>query len=329
MKTLPLSTSGLLFRRQRCFPLILLSLALGASRLSAADAPPDAKLDIPYKTIGKDALKLDLFYPEARTSGPHPVVIYTHGGGWAAGSRQSAAKGAMGIVVSGLTARGFCVASVDYRLARRGEATINDCVTDCKDALRYLAKNRESLSLDTGRVFTFGDSAGGQLAQMLLLTPADAFPGAAELAGARFTIIAGVSWYGPCDFERMELFNPDGRAGFRDRFEPRIVKPGTDPKDKLRLYREISPVNYLKSDSPPLLMVHGNKDTTIPVHHARHMIERAEAVHAPVEVVIVENAGHNWRSVGGEIKPTRDEIIEKTLAFLQRHLAKLSEQQPG
>lgn len=80
---------------------------------------------------------------------------------------------------------------------------------------------------------------------MLLLTQPDDFPGAAELAGQRYTMRAGVSWYGPCDFEKTELFNHDGRAKFRDRFGPRVLKSDTPPADKLGLYREVSPVNYL------------------------------------------------------------------------------------
>jgi len=303
----------------------LLSLAFVATGSFAEEVPSNAKRDIPYKTTAKGELKLDLYYPEAKAAGAYPVVVYTHGGGWAAGSKQSATKASIGKVVSGLTARGFCVAAVDYRLCRNGQATIRDCVTDCKDAIRYLAKYRDALSLDTSRVFTFGDSAGGQIAQMLLLTPADSFPGAPELAGETYTIIAGVSWYGPSDFEKMELFNHDGRADFPDRFEPRIVPSGTDPQEKLRLYREISPVNYLKADSPPLLLIQGDQDTTIPVHHARYMKERAEPLHAPVEVVIVENSGHNWRKVDGEIKPSRDEIVERTVHFFQHHLDQFSE----
>ncbi|MEO6740192.1 MAG: alpha/beta hydrolase [Chthoniobacteraceae bacterium] len=306
-------------------PLTLIALALFVPCALAADVPPNAKLDIPYKTAAKRVLNLDLYYPEAKVPGPYPVVIYTHGGGWAAGSKQSATNASMGKVVSGLTAHGFCVAAVDYRLYEKdGQITIKDCVTDCKDAIRYLAKNYDALSVDTSRVFTFGDSAGGQIAQMLLLTPPESLPGTPELAGTTYTTIAGVSWYGPCDFEKTELFNPDGRADFRDRFGPRILKPDSDPNDKLRLYREMSPVSFLTKDSPPLLMIQGDKDTTIPVHHARYMKERAEAIHAPVEILIVENAGHNWRSVGAEIKPTRDEIVERTVAFLRHHLDQLS-----
>lgn len=46
---------------------------------------------------------------------------------------------------------------------------------------------------------------------------------------------------------------------------------------------------------------------------------KAEAIGAPVKIVIVKNAGHNWRKVDSEINPTRDEIVERTVAFLVEH----------
>ncbi len=126
-------------------------LLTAAPALRAVDTAPNTKLDVPYKTTDKGELKLDLYYPDPKVSGPYPVVVYTHGGGWAAGSKQSAAKASMGKVVSSLAARGFCVAAVDYRLCRNGQATIRDCVTDCKDAIRYLAKNHDALTTSSGR----------------------------------------------------------------------------------------------------------------------------------------------------------------------------------
>lgn len=127
-------------------------------------------------------------------------------------------------------------------------------------------------------------------------------------------------FYGPCDFEKTDLFNHDDRPDFKDRFGARILGPDTDPADKLRLFREMSPIQYLTKDSPPLLMIQGDKDTTIPVKHAYYMKEKAEAVHAPVEIMIIKNAGHNWRSVGAAIEPTTDEIVQRTVSFLSAHL---------
>jgi acetyl esterase/lipase len=304
------------------FRLIFLSLVLaGGVALRAAPAsdhtPIHLQADIVYKTTAAGELHLDLFYPATELVGAYPLVVYTHGGGWAAGSKNKAqGRSNIARTVRGLTEAGFCVAAVQYRLCKNGETSIRDCVTDSMDAVRYLAKQGEALHLDASRVFTYGDSAGGQLAQMLLLTQPDDFPGAAELAGQRYTMRAGVSWYGPCDFEKTELFNHDGRAKFRDRFGPRVLKSDTPPADKLRLYREVSPVNYLRKESPPLLMIQGDGDTTIPVHHAYYMQEQAKACAAPVELLIVKNAGHNWRKVDAPIEPTHDVIIQRTVDFL-------------
>ena len=59
----------------------------------------------------------------------------------------------------------------------------------------------------------------------------------------------------------------------------------------------------------PLLMIQGDQDTTIPVKHAHYMKKKAEAMKAPVEVVIVKNAGHNWRKVDADIDPSREAIM--------------------
>ena len=80
-------------------------------------------------------------------------------------------------------------------------------------------------------------------------------------------------------------------------------------------------MTYLKADSPPLLMIQGDKDTTIPVKHAYYMKKKAEEVEAPVEIMIIKNSGHNWRKVDADIEPTADEIIERTVSFFADHWA--------
>ncbi|MDF1755892.1 MAG: alpha/beta hydrolase [Verrucomicrobiales bacterium] len=276
----------------------------------------ERKLGVVYKTVGKRKLEFDLYYPVAGSAMPCPVIVYTHGGGWAAGSRFGAANGSFGAIFKELVKQGFAVVSVDYRLfSKGGSVRMRDCVIDCKDAVRYLVKNSSELKIDPEKLFVFGDSAGGQLAQMLLLSPSDSLIGDEALSDVRFQPVAGLSWYGPCDFVKEDLFNHDDREGFRDRFGPRIIDAGVSTEEKLRLYREMSPITYLKKDSPPLLMIQGDKDTTIPVKHAHYLKAKAEEIGAPVEVVIVHNAGHNWRKVGTEIEPSRKEITEMTVNF--------------
>ncbi|MDP4793070.1 MAG: alpha/beta hydrolase [Verrucomicrobiales bacterium] len=277
-------------------------------------------LNVVYKTVGKKELQFDMYYPAVEAGRPCPVIVYTHGGGWAAGSRFGAASGGFAPLFKELVGKGFCIVSVDYRLySREGTVRIRDCVIDSKDAIRFLIKNRDRFEIDPENLFVFGDSAGGQIAQMLLLSPPKSLPGDESLADVDYTVKAGLSWYGPCDFEKEDLFNHDDRPGFRDRFGPRIVNADDSAEEKLRLYREMSPINYLKKDSPPLLMIQGDGDTTIPVKHAYYMQERAKEIGAPVEILIVKNSGHNWRKAGGEISPTREEIVARSAQFFVEH----------
>ncbi len=273
-------------------------------------------LEVVYKEVAGKQLKLDLYYPTTSSSEKCPVVVFTHGGGWAAGSRYKAAAGSFAAVFGQLIKQGFAVAPVTYRLAKKDHGVaIRDCVIDCKDAIRYLAKNSDALGIDPMRICVMGDSAGGHIAQMLLLTPARQLPGDSTLAEVEYRMMAGVSWYGPCDFEKTDLFNHDDRAEFRDRFGFRILQSDSGPKDKSARYREVSPINYLSKDSPPLLMIQGDKDTTIPVKHAYYMQKRADELKAPVEIMIIRNSGHNWRKVGADIAPSRETIIKRTVEF--------------
>jgi acetyl esterase/lipase len=286
------------------------------------DTAGKRKLNVLYKVTKEEDLYLDIYYPKNVKKGNKlPVVIYTHGGGWAAGSRHGAANASFKTVHEALLEKGFCVVSVSYRLwQKNGTTSMRDCVIDCKDALRYLSKNSKDLGVDKNRFYSFGDSAGGQISQMLLLSSSASLEGDASLKGCDYKMVAGVSWYGPCDFEKTSLFNHDDRENFRDRFGPRILMPDTKEKEKLALYKEMSPINYLKKNSPPLLMIQGDSDTTIPVKHAYYMDKKAKKIGAPLSVVIIKNAGHNWRKVGADINPSRVSIIQTTIDYFISNL---------
>lgn len=325
--------------KKTLFALIVLSLAVCAQALEPlkesgyvdenrskpvkyVSSPGKQLHEVVYKRVGGRALYLDFYFPDQDTSQNKPVVIYTHGGGWAAGSKYGAGNASFNVVHKELLKQGFCVASVQYRLARKESGVaMRDCVIDSKDAIRFLSAHSKELGIDPNRMYTFGDSAGGHLAQMLLLSPPDSMTGDSELAKYTYKTVAGVSWYGPCDFQDEQLFNHDDREKFKDRFGPRIMGSDTGPQTKEARYIEMSPVTYIKKDSPPLLMIQGDGDTTIPVKQAYRMQEAIKTVPAPVEFIIVKHAGHNWRKADGktEIDPTRDEIVASTVKFFLEH----------
>nr|WRX36742.1 hypothetical protein [uncultured bacterium] len=82
------------------------------------DTGGEQKLEVVHKPVSGRDLKLDLYYPAAKRSEKCPVVVFTHGGGWAAGSRYKAASESFAVVFQRLIKEGFAVAPVTYRLAK-------------------------------------------------------------------------------------------------------------------------------------------------------------------------------------------------------------------
>ena len=118
--------------------------------------------DIPY-CAGQDKQKFDLYTPinsllNTHTT-PYPLVIYIHGGGWHKGDKRNSLLDYYG---SSLTAAGFAVASVNYRLAPKYHYPTQNNDVAC--AIDTIAKLASSYDIDTNNVILFGDSAGGLLA---------------------------------------------------------------------------------------------------------------------------------------------------------------------
>lgn len=280
----------------------------------------EKRLNVLYKDLPEESLYLDFYYPPGVPKGDLPVVVFTHGGGWGAGSKEGAAQGSHKELFLRLLDEGFCVAAVNYRLVGMYEdAYVPECVADSKDAVRFLAKNAGEFGISPEKFYTIGNSAGGHLSMMLLLTPDDKQLGAPELADADYEMVAGVSWYGWANQELEELFikpNKDNDQPLRANHS-RICRPGLTPEERKEIIHEMSPSSWLTKESPPLFMLHGTEDTTIIPKHAYWMKDLADQRGADVEILIVEGAGHGWGNK--KTKPTKDEVIQATVDFFVKH----------
>ena len=117
---------------------------------------------------GADAiLPVRVYRPHRTDTGPLPLVVNFHGGGWTIGSLDSADWLCSNVAVS-LPA---VVVSVDYRLApqHRWPAAAEDCYAAFVD----LAGRAHELGADPARVAVMGDSAGGNLAAVVSLMSRD------------------------------------------------------------------------------------------------------------------------------------------------------------
>jgi acetyl esterase/lipase len=275
--------------------------APGRGRGSRGGAIPDgvdAYLDLEYVENGHVRQRLDLYVPE-KPAGPLPLIVWVHGGGWSGGSKASP-------TALPLTARGFAVASIEYRLSQH--AVFPAQIEDCKAAVRWLRANAGTYDLDPQRFGAWGSSAGGHLVA-LLGTAGDA----KELEGRNghldqtSRVQAVVDWFGPTDFLRMR--GTHDQAGSP---ESRLIG-GPIQQNKEKAHRA-NPIAYISPSTPPFLIMHGTGDRAVPFEQSELLA--AELKIAGVEVTLVPLPGAQHGDPMFWSAPNMRRVEE----FLTRHL---------
>lgn len=261
--------------------------------------------DVTYCTGGGTSLKMDVYYPQGG-SGLTPAVLYVHGGGWSSGSKTA---GAGAETISALVAKGFLVAAVDYRLAPQNKWPAQ--IEDVKCAVRYLRANAAKYSIDPNNIGAYGGSAGGHLVAMLGVTDGDeGFEGTGGWAGVSSRVQAVVDMFGPTDLTVQ--FEGANQGTITNVFGAQ-----TRPSEILT---NASPVTWVSADDPAFLILHGEKDTLVPLAQSQKLHDRLTAAGVDATLMVVKNAGHSFRQEGGAISPSRAEISNMIVAFFEDHL---------
>lgn len=265
--------------------------------------------DVVYQQLaGYTPQVVDIYVPA--TPGPHPLVLYIHGGGWIGGhTRHSGALANFPGVLAALAAEGFTVASLEYRLS--GEAKFPAQLQDAKAALRFLGAHAAQYRIDPKRVGVWGGSAGGHLTALTALTCHDTSLDPAAAGDVCPT--AAVTWYGVYDFAGMTA-TPDGNSAGKKLL-------GCNGECSEAAIRSVSPVTYVDVKDPPFLLIHGEADKTVPVAQSRLGEARLRAAGVPVETIYIPNVDHSF--IGRTPAETREATLRATNATFDFFHAKL------
>jgi len=252
-------------------------------KLWFAPAPPKVLVErLVYAHHAEEALDLLLYRPAGVSAAPCVVTI--HGGGWVTGNAQEGA--AFNRYLAG---RGYAVAAIDYRLAPRWTWPAQR--DDVLDALDYLKEHAAQLGIDPHRFVLLGRSAGGQIAESVAY-------------GAHAANIRGcVAFYAPADMHyAYEFARSDDILNSLQLLKQYL---GGAPTEARAHYDSASSILLAHRESPPTLLIHGQRDELVWCRQSERLCARLESLGTPHYFLRLPWATHafdyNLNGPGGQL----------------------------
>ncbi len=236
-------------------------------------------------------LGLNIWTPRNLSEKPLPVVIFIYGGGWRAGSKDEYA-----FAGRALANRGYMVVLPNYRLYPK--TRFPGFLEDTAKAVAWVHDNIGKLGGDPDRIFLSGQSAGAYNVMMLALDRQWL-----GREGKQTSIIKGVAALaGPYDFYPFDSDTTKNSFGT-------YHKPGMT-----------QPVNFTRSDAPPLFLSTGTADTQVKPRNSRILRDRILEAGGDAEYVEYTDMGH-LEIIMAIAKPFRYKgpVLDDMVAFFDRH----------
>lgn len=282
--------------------LTLLAAVGFAAETPAQSLPADARAERNVEYGPHERNRLDLYVP--RADKPLPLIIWVHGGGWEAGSKE-------GNPALNLLARGYAVAGINYRYSKH--APFPAQIHDCKAAVRFLRANAGKYRLDPDRFGVMGASAGGHLVA-LLGTSGDVpdLDGDGGNTGVSAKVQAVCDWFGPTDLVRLSP--PAAKSNAVTRLL------GGDTGTKNDVAKAADPITYVSKGDPPFLILHGDQDGLVPLNQSELLHAALGKAGVPSELVVFKGAGHGDAEFRKQL--TADANKSRIGDFFDKHLKK-------
>jgi arylformamidase len=261
--------------------LTVAALIAGFSMIAeSAPAPRSRPVLLSYGPHGKN--QLDLWNAEGE--GPHPLLVYIHGGAWT-GADKSQIVGRVDI--DSWLAKGVSVASVDYRYST--DAILPAPVHDAARAVQFLRHQAAELNLDPERIALQGGSAGGCSALWILFHDDLADPSSPDPVLRESTRVSGAYGQFPqTSIDPVVLNDWIGELAAAHSMISKAVgaKNKADLMQNRNRYQplidEFSPIRHMDAEDPPLYLTYPANLTLPPataaaaIHHGMFGIKLKE-----------------------------------------------------
>ncbi len=264
--------------------LCLLSLALTTF---AADNFTRTE-DVIYGRKFGTALTLDVFQPKTPNG---YAIIHVVSGGWYSG--HEVIQGCLAFYQPFL-AKGYTVFAVVH--GSQPKFTISEIVPDMNRSVRFIRHNAKKYGINPDHIGVTGGSAGGHLS--LVLGTMGGFgnakaPDPIDRESSEVQCVA--CFFPPTDFLNYGKAGEDVLGqGVLAPFKAAFGEIPADTEARQKYGREISPFYHISSNTPPTLILHGDKDTLVPMQQAEIFLNKAKEFGVPTKLIVKPEAGHGW-----------------------------------
>ncbi len=254
--------------------------------------PYTATEDVVYGQKEGMGLTLDVLQPKENRKGVGIVLVSS--GSWRSGKSNIAAeveekrKDHWGM---GLLHNGFTVFVVRHGTTPR--FTVPEAIEDIRRSVRFVRLHAADYQIDPKRIGITSGSSGGHLSLMVGMTGDDGDPDSADpVLRESSRTQAIVAWFPPTD-----LINWGATDGYK---VIESVRPGMFQRmfgtieDLPAQLKSISPLYFTTPDDPPLLLIHGDSDTTVPLQQSEVLKEKYDAAGLTAKLIVEPDGGHTY-----------------------------------
>jgi acetyl esterase/lipase len=267
----------------------------------------------------KDGIALTMLQLTPRGNSKHRAIVRVMAGSWFSSYGMATREGTIELSKELYVDRGYTVFEVI--VSSQPRFAIPEQINDVKRAVRYIRFHAKELGIDPGQIGIEGYSAGGHLSLAIATAdekidtaskdPVDHVSSRVQAAAVLFPPTDFLNWppfgnvvnakqllltygvYGALDFKK-----------WNDKTYTYDVVSDTAERNKIG--REISPLYFVTPDDPPIFIIHGDADQTVPLEQSQAFIAKLKDVGVPNNYIIKKGAAHDQSAMMPEMKQFTD-----------------------